>query len=84
MGGGWCLTFLKKTSLYLEPEVDAALTRLAEQKGISKAELIRRALRETAAGAPRPKIAAIGVGAGPGDVSEDIDRHLADTGFGGT
>ena len=82
IGGGWYPTFMKKTSLYLDPDTDAALTRLAEQQGISKAELIRRALRETAASAPRPRIAAIGVGSGPGDVSDDVDRHLADTGFG--
>ena len=73
---------MKKTSLYLEPEVDAALARLAEQQGITKAALIRRVLAKAAADAPRPRIAAIGVGHGPGDVSTDIDRHLTDTAFG--
>ena len=76
------MLIMKKTSLYLEPEVDAALARLAERHGITKAELIRRSLRDTAATAPRPKISAIGVGAGPGDVSERVDEHLVDTGFG--
>jgi predicted transcriptional regulator len=76
--------FMKKTSLYLDEEVDAALARLAEQQGITKAELIRRSLRDTAAAAPRPRISAIGVGAGPGDVSIDVDKHLAETGFGET
>lgn len=73
---------VKKTSLYLEPEVDAALARLAEQQGTTKAELIRRSLRTTAESSPRPQVSAIGVGTGPGDVSDDIDRHLAETGFG--
>lgn len=73
---------MKKTSLYIEPEVDAALTRIAEQRGITKAELIRRSLRDVAVAAPRPQISAIGVGEGPGDVSENMDRHLAETGFG--
>ncbi len=82
IGGGWYPTPVKKTSLYLEPEIDAALARLAEQQGITKAELIRRSLRETAAAAPRPRLSAIGVGAGPGDVSDNVDEHLADTGFG--
>lgn len=73
---------MKKTSLYLEPDVDAALARMAEQQGITKAELIRRSLRATAESSPPPRVSAIGVGTGPGDVSEDVDRHLAETGFG--
>jgi hypothetical protein len=74
---------MKKTSLYIEPEVDAALTRKAEAQGISKAELIRRALRAMAEDAPAPRL--IGVGAlknGPTDVSENVDHYLAISGFG--
>ena len=82
LGGGWYPTFMKKTSLYLDPEVDAALSRIASQRGISKAELIRRALGDVAASEPRPRVTAIGVGSGPGDVSSDVDRHLDETGFG--
>lgn len=82
IGGGWYPTSVKKTSLYLDPEVDAALARIAEQQGITKAELIRRTLRDAAASMPRPRVSAIGVGEGPGDVSEDVDKHLAETGFG--
>lgn len=73
---------MKKTSVYLEPELDRALARLAASQGISKAEAIRRALTEAVRGAPRPRITAIGVGEGPGDVSAEVDRHLAETGFG--
>jgi hypothetical protein len=47
---------VKKTTVYLEPEVDAALVRLAQAEGVTKAEVIRRALRGAAASAPRPRI----------------------------
>jgi predicted transcriptional regulator len=73
---------MKKTSLYLEPDVDAALARLARQRGITKAELIRQSLRDTAATERRPQVVAIGVGHGPGGVSADTDAHLSDSGFG--
>jgi predicted transcriptional regulator len=73
---------MKKTTLYLEPEVDRALDRLAAQRGISKAEIMRAALRSAAAAAERPRITAIGVMSGPGDVADDVDRHLEETGFG--
>jgi predicted transcriptional regulator len=73
---------VKKTSIYLDPELDRALARLAADRGLTKAETIRRALAEAVAGESRPRVRAIGVGAGPGDVAGDVDRHLADTGFG--
>lgn len=74
---------MKKTSLYIEPEVDAALSRRAQAEGISKAELIRRSLRTTAHGAPRPRLLALGViEDAPPDVSENVDHYLALTGFG--
>jgi hypothetical protein len=73
---------MKKTTVYLEPDLDRALARLAAELGITKAEAIRRALGDAVRGTTRPRIGAIGVGAGPGDVADDVDRHLADTGFG--
>jgi predicted transcriptional regulator len=73
---------MKKTSVYLEPETDRALDRLARVQGISKAEAIRRALDEAVSRADRPRIKAIGVGTGPGDVADNVDRYLEDTGFG--
>jgi predicted transcriptional regulator len=73
---------MKKTSIYLEPELHRALARLAEAQGTSQAEVIRRALRTAVLGVGRPRVAAIGVGDGPGDVAEDVDRHLDQTGFG--
>lgn len=82
VGGGWYPISMKKTSLYLEPEVDSALARIARKRGITKAELIRQSLRDVAATEKRPLLTAIGVGHGPGDVSTDVDRHLDETGFG--
>lgn len=73
---------MKKTSLYLDPETDLALERLAKSRGITKAETIRRVLEEAVRRVERPRISAIGVGAGPGDVAGDVDRHLEQTGFG--
>jgi predicted transcriptional regulator len=73
---------MKKTSLYLEPEVDAALGRIARRRGITKAELIRRSLRDVVAAEQRPRLTAIGVGRGPGDVAANVDKHLTETEFG--
>lgn len=73
---------MRKTSIYLDEEVDAGLARLARQQGITKAELIRRVLRDAATAVPRPRISAIGVAGGPGDVSTDAVRHLTETGIG--
>jgi len=73
---------MKKTTLYLEPELDRALDRLAAQEGVSKAEAIRGALREATRRVERPRIGAIGVVRGPGDVADHVDRHLRETGFG--
>jgi hypothetical protein len=72
---------VKKTSIYLEPDLDAALARRAAEQGITKAELIRRALERAVRRDKRPRITAIGVGEGPGDVADDPDRHLRETGF---
>jgi predicted transcriptional regulator len=73
---------VKKTSVYLEPELDRALERLAARRHVSKAEAIRQALRQAVSGAPRPRVQAIGIAEGPGDVAGDVDRHLRETRFG--
>jgi hypothetical protein len=74
---------VKKTSLYLPPELDRALAEYASSRGISKAEAVRRLIADTVAPAPRPRITAIGVIKGDKpDVSENIDRYLAESGFG--
>ncbi len=73
---------VKKTSVYLEPELDEALARRAADEGLTKAEFIRRTL---AGAVQRPRRARLSVGivrSGRSDVSTDVDRHLAETGFG--
>lgn len=70
---------MKKTSLYLDPQVDRALARRAATEGITKAELIRRVLAQASdAGAQRRP--SRGVFEGPGDVAANVDRYLG--GFG--
>jgi predicted transcriptional regulator len=74
---------MKKTTVYLEPELDHALGRLAAKRHVSKAEVIRDALRDAARRVERPRITAIGLAHGPGDVADNVDRDLTETGFGG-
>jgi predicted transcriptional regulator len=73
---------VKKTSIYLDPEVDHALGRRAMAEGTTKAALIRHALADAAAPAARARPRACGVFEGPGDLSENVDRYLSETGFG--
>ena len=80
MGG--TLRRVKKTSIYIEPELDLALARRAAIAGVTKAELIRLALRDAVSGSAQPRLEAIGVGSGPGWVSSDVDRALRESGFG--
>ena len=46
---------MKKTSVYLDDELDRALARRAAEEGLSKAELIRRTLAGVVARPSRPK-----------------------------
>lgn len=73
---------MRKTSIYIEPDVDAALTRRAAAEGTTKAALIRQALRDAASRSTHVKPAARGVFTGPGDLASRTDEHLADSGFG--
>jgi hypothetical protein len=74
---------VKKTSIYLDAEQDRALARYAARRGISKAEAIRRAVADIVSEPElRPRIKAIGVIKGPGDISENIERYLAESDFG--
>jgi hypothetical protein len=75
---------VKKTSIYLDPEVDRALRHRAVAEGTTKAALIRQALVDAAAPGLRARPRACGVFDGPGDLSENVDRYLAQTGFGET
>ena len=81
MGG--TIRFMIKTSLYIDPDVDAALAEQARAEGISKAELIRRRLREVAADAPPARLSGIGALRGaPPDLSTNFDYYLAQSDFG--
>lgn len=74
---------VKKTSIYLDVDLDRALARHAAARGISKAEAIRRAIADVVdVPEPRPRIKAIGVIDGPGDLAENIERYLAESDFG--
>jgi Ribbon-helix-helix protein, copG family len=73
---------VKKTSIYVDPEVDRALGRRAVAEGTTKAALIRDALADAAAPAMRVKPRGCGVFAGPGDLSANVEEYLAKTGFG--
>lgn len=81
-GDGWYHGLVRKTSIYLEDDVDLALSRQAAAAGVPKAELIRRALRDAASGALRVKPRARGVFAGPADLAENVEEHLAASRFG--
>jgi hypothetical protein len=52
---------VKKTSLYLEPELDEALAKRAADEGITKAELIRRTLTGAVQRPPRVKPRAVAI-----------------------
>jgi predicted transcriptional regulator len=73
---------VKKTSIYLDPELDRKLTRFAAARGISKAEAVRRSIEQVVDGAPVPRIRAIGIAEGPGDVSENLEQYLLESDFG--
>jgi hypothetical protein len=73
---------MRKTSIYIEPEVDVALGRRAAAEGTTKAELIRQALREAAGSSMRVKPRARGVFEGPADLASRADEHLSRSGFG--
>ena len=73
---------MRKTSIYIENEVDVALSRRAAAEGTSKASLIRDALRAATAGSVGIKPRARGVFSGPSDLAANADEHLASSGFG--
>jgi hypothetical protein len=82
VGGRWYSLAVKKTSIYIQPDVDVALARRAAAEGTTKAELIRQALRHAAGASLRVKPRARGVFQGPADLSTRSDDYLRDSGFG--
>jgi hypothetical protein len=73
---------VKKTSVYLEPDLDEALARRAADEGLTKAEFIRRTLAGAVQRPPRARLSVGVVRSGRGDVSADVDHYLDETGFG--
>jgi hypothetical protein len=72
---------VKKSSIYLEPELDRALTHAAARQKLSKAEFIRQTLSAAVAGEAAVRPSSIGVFDGPTDLATNTDRYL-DDGFG--
>ena len=74
---------MKKTSIYLDPDLDEALARRAADEGLTKAEFIRRALTGALSKPPRVKPEAVAlVKDGKASIARDVDAYLASTGFG--
>ena len=65
---------MKKTSLYLEPDLDEALAKRAADEGLTKAELIRRTLTAAVTQPPRTRPSAVGVLDGPRTLAADPRR----------
>jgi predicted transcriptional regulator len=70
---------MKKTSIYLDPDLDVALARVAQGDGLTKAELIRRALTRAVAERALPQITAIGLERDPGSAQlTPEEQEIAD------
>jgi hypothetical protein len=71
---------VKKTSVYLEPDLDEALARRAADEGLTKAEFIRRTLAGAVQRPKRARPRAVGL---PDDAPADLaarDEHWLATG----
>ena len=69
---------MDKTTVYLPVELKTGLRRVARERGVSDAEVIREAIRQVvSSGRPRPRP---GVFAGGEPVAREADLHLR--GFG--
>jgi len=74
---------VKKTSLYLEPDLDERVAARAAEEGLSKAEFIRRTLTSAVTKPKRPKPLGAGIiKGGSKDGAANVDRELTETGFG--
>src|ERR1700712_3105214 len=69
---------VKKTSVYLEPELDEALARRAQDEGLTKAEFIRRTLPGAVQRPPRPRPRAVGLhDDGPAEIARHDEHWIA-------
>jgi Ribbon-helix-helix protein, copG family len=68
---------VKKTSVYLEPELDEALARRAADEGLTKAEFIRRTLAGAIQRPKRVRPSAVGLtDDAPADLAARDEHHL--------
>lgn len=74
---------MKKTSIYLDEQLDAALAQRAADEGLSKSEFIRRGLEGLVLRRRRPVPRGIGIiKDGPPDLAENLDKYLLESDFG--
>jgi hypothetical protein len=72
---------VKKTSVYLEPDLDEALARRAADEGLTKAEFIRRTLAGAIQRPRRVRPQAVGLhDNAPADLAAHDERWLASGG----
>lgn len=73
---------LKKTSIYLDEELDQGLARKAAEEGVTKAEYIRRTLSSAVEKRRRPMPKGIGIikGPVPHDLARNAEKYM--DGFG--
>jgi hypothetical protein len=75
---------MKRTTIYLEPDLELPLKREARRQKRPMADLIRDALRRYLGEAPRRRPPGAGAFAsGRKQTAADVDRALSETGFGG-
>jgi len=70
---------LKKTSIYLDEDLDHRLARRAADEGITKAELIRRTLTAAVQRPQRPRPEAVGL-ADARPIVRSLREHLGQSG----
>jgi Ribbon-helix-helix protein, copG family len=71
---------MKRTAVYLPPDIKRALGRLASARGISEARLIREAVRKIVVDAPAPRPRLPLIESGKPMLAERVDEALE--GFG--
>ena len=74
------VTSMERTTVYLPPDLKAALARAAQEQGRSEAELIREGVRRVVgeSGRPRPRLPLFA--SGQPHLAENVDEALR--GFG--
>ena len=71
------MAVMKKTSIYLDEQLDEALAAKAAEEGMTKAEFIRRNLEVVVARPRRPRISVGVFSVGAPAWAKDLDHELA-------